>query len=601
MAPIPAELCIAGRDLTEPRLTPGGELLGWVVAHAGEAAIELASGAILGTATGVRAGRGLGGGAWCFAPDTQAVIYVGADGNLWRQPLTGAAAMPLTAHGPERASSGPQVSTDGRWVVHVVDQAEVWALDMHTGAARRLDDGSADFCLDPWVAADGTVQWMAWNVPDMPWDHARVQWADLHSSATGAWPGAAGVQQPRQMPDGTRLAVRDDSGWLNVWLDDQPLLGAGGEPYEHAGPTWGPGQRSYAWSPDGGRVAFTRNERGFGRLCVVERSTSTVREERIIGTVREVARGVHGQLSWEGERVAAVRSGARTPTQVVLYDTQTWERTVVAQGPAAGWGEHHLAEPLAVEVAAADGAVLHGRLYAADEPDGRLIVWLHGGPTDQWQVAFMPRLAYWRSRGWSVLVPDHRGSTGHGRDYQQVLRGQWGIVDVDDTVAVTEAAHRRGWGAPARTAIIGGSAGGFTALGALARRRGLYAAAVLLYPVTDLVDMAERSHRFERHYTDSLVGPLPAARAAYEQRSPVLHVDRLTATPLLILHGDLDAVVPLEQSQVLAERVNVAGGRAELHVYAGEGHGFRQPPNQLDEYARIGEFLARHVPIGSQP
>jgi dipeptidyl aminopeptidase/acylaminoacyl peptidase len=113
--------------------------------------------------------------------------------------------------------------------------------------------------------------------------------------------------------------------------------------------------------------------------------------------------------------------------------------------------------------------------------------------------------------------------------------------------------------------------------------------------------MAERSHRYERHYTDSLVGPLPAARAAYEQRSPVLHVDRLTTTPLLILHGDLDTVVPLTQSQVLVERVNVAGGRAELHVYAGEGHGFRQPPNQLDEYDRIGEFLARHVPIGSQP
>ncbi len=504
-----------------------------------------------------------------------------------KQPQTTRPPTP-TRRPADRSSAGPTAQRLG--------QGAQPGADLEDGVGRpdvgRLDDGSADFCLDPWVAADGTVQWMAWNVPDMPWDHARVQWADLHSSATGAWHGAAGVQQPRQMPDGTRLAVRDDSGWLNVWLDDRPLLGAGGEPYEHAGPTWGPGQRSYAWSPDGGQVAFTRNERGFGRLCVVE---------RIIGTVREVARGVHGQLSWEGERVAAVRSGARTPTQVVLYDTQTWERTVVAQGPAAGWGEHHLAEPLAVEVAAADGAVLHGRLYAADEPDGRLIVWLHGGPTDQWQVAFMPRLAYWRSRGWSVLVPDHRGSTGHGRDYQQALRGQWGIVDVDDTVAVTEAAHRRGWGAPARTAIIGGSAGGFTALGALARRRGLYAAAVLLYPVTDLVDMAERSHRFERHYTDSLVGPLPAARAAYEQRSPVLHVDRLTATPLLILHGDLDAVVPLEQSQVLAERVNVAGGRAELHVYAGEGHGFRQPPNQLDEYARIGEFLARHVPIGSQP
>ena len=618
MASIPAELCIAGRDLTEPRLSPEGGLVVWAVAQAGAAWLEVlrldgdnnhpndpddpidtggAVRTVLATTPGLRAGRGLGGGAWCYTADAAAVIYVGADGNLWRQAIDGSPAEPLTAHGPERASSGPCMSADGRWLVHVLDQAEVWALDLHDGTSRRLDPGTADFCLDPWVATDGSVRWVAWNVPDMPWDHSRVQWASLHSSAAGEREVPTAVQQPRQMPDGTPLCVRDDEGWLNVWIDDGPLVP---DQCEHAGPTWGAGQRSYAWSPDGGYVAFTRNERGFGRLCVADRRT---------GQVREVARAVHGQLSWEGTRLAALRTGARTPTQVVLYDTATWQRTVLDQGPHAEWTtewDAELVEPTLVEVPARQGpgarpTVLHARLYAADEPDGRLIVWLHGGPTDQWQVTFMPRLAYWRSRGWSVLVPDHRGSTGHGRAYQQALRGRWGELDVADTVAATEAAHGNGWGTPERTVLIGGSAGGFTGLGAAAAAPHLYAAGVFLYPVTDLVDMAERSHRFERHYTDSLVGPLPAARATYEQRSPVLHIDRLTGMPLLLLHGDIDPVVPVEQSMVLAERVNTAGGDVQLHVYAGEGHGFRQPANQLDEYRRIGEFLQRHVPIGSQP
>lgn len=600
VTPIPAERCIAGRDLTEPRLSPGGEHLAWAESEAGVAWLTLqrADGTrtTLATSPALRPGRGLGGGGWCFTPDGATIVYVGADGNVWRQALSGAAPVPLTAHGPERSSSGPHVSPDGAYVVHVIDQAEVWVVELGSGATRRLDPGTADFCLDPWVGDDGTVRWQAWNVPDMPWDHSRVQWVSLAGGDGGELVGAGAVQRPCQLPDGTPVCVRDDTGWLNVWVGEQPLTGAAGEPFEHAGPTWGAGQRSYAWSPDGTSIAFTRNGRGFGRLCVADRATRAV---------HEIARGVHGQLSWEGTRLTAIRTGARTPTQVVEYDTRTWERTTIAQGPHPDWSSDELVEPTLVELAADDGTVLHARLYAADAPadppDRRLIVWLHGGPTDQWQVTFMPRLAYWRSRGWGVLVPDHRGSTGHGRAYQQALRGQWGDVDVHDTLAAAREAHRAGWGTPATTVVIGGSAGGFTALGAVAHEPGRFAAAVLLYPVTDLADLAERSHRFERHYTDSLVGPLPEAFAEYRRRSPVWHTDRLTGTPMLLLHGDMDPVVPIEQSRVLAERVNAAGGLVELHVYEGEGHGFRQPPNQLDEYHRIGDFLARHLPIASRP
>ncbi len=226
-------------------------------------------------------------------------------------------------------------------------------------------------------------------------------------------------------------------------------------------------------------------------------------------------------------------------------------------------------------------------------------MWLHGGPTDQWQVSFMPRIAHWRAQGWSIVVPDHRGSTGHGRTYQQALRGQWGILDVNDTLAITNHAHDSGWGTPGSTVIMGGSAGGFTALGAVAAEPSLFAATVVLYPVTDLMSLAQPSYRFEQHYTDSLVGPLPAMIDEYRNRSPISHPDRYTAIPMLILCGDADPVVPVEQSRLFAERVRAAGGEIELHVYEGDGHGFRQRVNQLDEYRRIAGFLARHVPLAS--
>lgn len=596
MEAIEAERCIGGSDLTEPRLSPDGSVLIYARSTAGVAnlVVHRFDGSVdeeLALLPALRPGRGMGGGAWTFSADGCAVIYVGADGNLWQQSIGGGAAVALTDHGPDRSASGPCGASHGHDVVYVLDLAEVHTVDMSTGQSRRLDNGSADFCMDPFVDSLGMVRWMAWSVPNMAWDESRIQYGDLAKGAaepTNDEPSDSSVQQPRVLPNGLPIAVRDDLGWLNVWVGDAPLVE---EPYEHAGPSWGPGQRSYDWSPEGRFVAVARNEAGFGRLCIVEVAT---------GQVTEVARGVHAQLSWQGKRVAAIRTGARTPTQIVVYDTDTWSRATVAIGAASAWSPDELVEPELVEVPVSEG-VLHARLYRSGQSDGRLIVWLHGGPTDQWMVTFTPRISYWLSRGWSILVPDHRGSTGHGRAYQQALRGRWGELDVADTLEAAKFAAAAGWTSPGRTVVFGSSAGGFTALGAIAADPERFAAGVVLYPVSDLIELAEHSHRFERHYTDTLVGPLPESSALYRERSPAYHADQFAQTPVLILHGEMDAVVPVRQSRVFAQRVRTAGGDAQLHVYPDEGHGFRQAVNQLDEYRRAEDFLARCVPVASSP
>ncbi len=596
---IPIEWCLTGRDVSEPRLHPDGSVVVYAVSAEGETSLVQQSlvDDTTRAVTGVmapRVGRGLGGGCWCWSADGTAVVYAGVDGNLWWQPLDGGAALRLTDQGPERAAQAPVAVPDGTRVVYVVDQAEVWSIGPDGIGAERLDDGSADFCFDPWpMPCSSGVLWLAWNVPDMPWDRARTVRRTFDGTVHDEFVPPHSMQQPRVLPDGRGIAVQDDRGWNNVWIDDTPLVD---EPFEHAGPTWGLGQRSYCWSPDGRYVAFTRNEAGFGRLCVAEVAS---------GRVEAIGRGVHGQLSWEANRLCALRTGARTPTEVVVYEHDgdplgAWQRRRLAQGPDAAWSTEHLVEPEAVVLAGAGGATVHARLYRADadreRAADRLICWLHGGPTDQWQVAFMPRVAFWRSRGYHVLVVDHRGSTGHGRTYQQALRGRWGEVDVADVVAALRDAHQRGWATPESSVLIGGSAGGFTVLGALRADPGLVAAAVVAYPVADLADLAERSHRFERHYTVSLVGDPadPTMDDVYRDRSPVWFVDRIT-TPLLVFHGDVDPVVPVGQSLLLAERLRAAGGSVELHVYPGEGHGFRQRQHQRDEYERTEAFLSRHV------
>jgi dipeptidyl aminopeptidase/acylaminoacyl peptidase len=245
-----------------------------------------------------------------------------------------------------------------------------------------------------------------------------------------------------------------------------------------------------------------------------------------------------------------------------------------------------------------DGVVLHGRRYAATAratgPAGRLLCWVHGGPTDQWPVDFRPRIAFWRTRGWDVVTVDPRGSTGYGRAYQQALNGAWGRRDVDDTAAVVAALQAQRGYEPASTVVIGASSGGLTVLGLLTDHPDLVAAGVVSYPVSDLAALAEATHRFEAHYTATLVGPPgdPATDRALHDLSPVQRAARIRG-PLLLFHGDADPVVPVAHSDRLVERIRDAGGDVEYVVYEGEGHGIRDPDNVRDEYARTERFLDR--------
>ncbi len=190
------------------------------------------------------------------------------------------------------------------------------------------------------------------------------------------------------------------------------------------------------------------------------------------------------------------------------------------------------------------------------------------------------------------MHPNHRGSSGYGPAYRNALDGRWGEVDSADVVAGIKHAIKEGWTAAGRVAVMGSSAGGFTALNVAARNPDLVAAVVAVSPVTDLVDLAITTHRFEAGDVGRLVGPLPDARDRYVARSPITHASALRA-PTLLLHGDSDVVVTPESAAAFADALRRAGVVVEHHVYAGEGHGWRRAETVADELTRIGDFLAR--------
>ncbi len=588
-APIPLELVLSGRDLTEPKLSPDGGRVAFVERWRGASTICVVDLDPLGPTTMLTFGpdpapaRGFGGGAFCWLADSIGIVYAAIDGELWR--ASGTELGQLTFHG--RTARSPGVSSDGSFVVYALDDAEIWFTELATGRTGRLDDGRHAFCFDPALSPDDAmVSWQGWSPPAMPWDAAeRVDCRDpLSRAELSAWrPPDGSVQQPRFAPDGTPTCVHDGSGWLNVSVGERGVLT---EDVEHGGPTWGIGQRSYAFIADG-RCIVARNRLGFSTLSIVDPAGEAC-------DLTEDFVGVYGQLSVVGDRLVALRSAPTSPPEIVVIDLATpWRARVVARSGPHAWTSVALASPEAVTVRAAD-AVLHARHYPAGL--GRLLCWVHGGPTDQWSADFRPRVAYWQSRGWDVLVVDPRGTTGHGRAYQRALNGRWGWLDVDDTAALIRHCHAQGWATPATTVAIGGSSGGLTVLGLLADHGALVAAAVASYPVSDIAALADSTHRFEAHYTDTLVGPQGDHGVAelMASSSPINRADQINV-PMIMFHGSDDPVVPVAHSAVLADRIRRNGGDVELVVYEGEGHGFRDPAIQRDEYECTERFLDRVV------
>ncbi len=604
MAPISASAVARSRTLGEPRWAPGGEHLAWLDAFGGRVDLVVAPAdgsaapVTITAAEPVTPLGAYGGGGYCWASADE-LVFAAADGRLLAIPVHGGPVRTLSREG---RAAAPAIAPGGDRVAFVLERDDACdiAVVPLDGSAWPQRVSHAGYAWDPAWSPDGaTLAWHEWDLANMPWDGSRIalSYRDEPARVIAGGDGVA-TGQPRFAPDGRALAyVSDATGWMNVWMaepdggDPHPLLD---EQYEHAEPSWGPGQRSFAWSPDSASLVLNRNETGFGRLVVAATSGGA-------GAVRDLSRGWHHGLDWGARGIACVRSGGRTAPQVTVLDPAAGARRAVARGAVGELDAADLPEPRPVTWDADDGTPVHGLLWfpetggPASGPSGPpLLVDVHGGPTGQSVVDWVPRVRFFVSRGWAVLAPNYRGSTGYGRTYERALGERWGELDVTDTVAGIRAAGRDGWADAGHAAVMGGSAGGFTALLVGAQTPPVVRAVVSLYGVTDLFDLAATTHRFESRYLDRLVGTLPEHADRYRDRSPVAHANDI-GVPVLVLQGAIDAVVPPDQAKLMVDAMRAAGAPVEHHVYDGEGHGWSRADTIVDSYERIDAFLTQWV------
>ena len=191
----------------------------------------------------------------------------------------------------------------------------------------------------------------------------------------------------------------------------------------------------------------------------------------------------------------------------------------------------------------------------------------------------------------TAAAPATAGRTGTG------CSGSWGIVDLDDCTNVATWLASQGLADPARLGIRGGSAGGYTTLCALTFRD-VFSAGTSYFGVGDLAALARDTHKFESRYLDLLVAPWPDGVAVYDERSPIHFVDRIR-TPVLVLQGADDQVVPQAQADELVAALARNGVPYGYLLFQGEGHGFRRAENrrraleaELSFYAQVFGFTA---------
>jgi dienelactone hydrolase len=454
------------------------------------------------------------------------------------------------------------------------------AVDLD-GRLRVLVRG-ADFYACPRTSPDGgTLAFLSWNHPHMPWDAAALHVADLDASGAASAPrhvagdARASTFQPGFGADGALFFAFEPDGFWNLFrLAGDGPVNLAPMAAEVGTALWQVGASTWDFLDEHTILAIV-NERGACRLERLDLRTGAMARVATAGTDID-------HLACRRGHAVTLEGSATRPQSVVLHDVTRGTSAVLRTSITLELDPECVSPPEPIVFDTTDGDVAHAFFYAPRNPEAAplpgerppLLVTAHGGPTGAAAPTLALGVQFWTTRGFAVLDVDYRGSVGYGRRYRDRLRGKWGVYDVDDCVAGAASLAAAGRVDGRRLAIRGGSAGGYTTLAALAFRDAFRAGASH-YGIGDLEALARDTHKFESRYLDGLVGPYPERRDVYLERSPLAHADRLSC-PVIFFQGLEDKVVPPSQAEQMVEALRAKGVPVEYHAFEGEQHGFRK-------------------------
>ena len=349
-----------------------------------------------------------------------------------------------------------------------------------------------------------------------------------------------------------------------------------------------------ALSRDGSAILVTHHLDGCDTLAIHEADGSH-RVDVDLGPVVPLS------VRWaaDGSRFVMAAMTPTDPGSILSVDAHTGAVTQLVDGRAAVPAElrERLVTPTVHRIPTPDGEEVPCFRFAAAGPgaalEGASVIHIHGGPE-----AEAPRMfsAVWQSlalAGFEVLVPNVRGSAGYGKRWISLDDLELRLDSVADLAAIHNWLPSIGLD-NSRSALWGGSYGGYMVLAGVALQPELWAAGVDIVGISSLVTFLENTSDYRRAYREREYGWLDRDRAFLEKASPITYLDDMVA-PLFVIHGANDPRVPLSEAQQIKAALDGKGVDCELRVYDDEGHGLAKRANRLDAYPAAIEFLVQHL------
>lgn len=495
----------------------------------------------------------------------------------------------------------------GRGVVYAVredrrgvDEGEAPQLSLVSipldGSAARKPDlintifSGTDFVSSPVLSHDGTkLAWITWSLPEMPWTQSQLHAGALN--ADGSYLSDVVlvdhkdvcVYEPRWTLEGDLMHVDDSSGWANFYRTEG-FSEREGEPSDawetrlrtralhpadlaFSQPHWQLGSHTYD-NLDANHLVCTWSHEGEKHLGTIQLDNGLLEEWPLgwwpVGNVAADAGRVVFLGDAPGEAPSIVEVRQRKPVVVRPSSEIVVPDGYVSTASNIRWENR-------------DGSHGRGLLYLprsqkVSAPDGELpplLVSVNPVPTMAAHGGTYTTVEFWTSRGFAVLTPNPRGSTGFGRAYREALSGRWGELDVEDCVDGVNHLVTEGLVDGSRVAIRGRAFGGITVLRAL-EISSVFSAGASVYGASDIRELAKTAHKFESGYTGRLVGSQSMDDPRWDEVNPISHLSHIKA-PVLFIQGGHDTLSSLESTEKVYQELREAGKPVALEVFPDEG------------------------------
>jgi len=355
-----------------------------------------------------------------------------------------------------------------------------------------------------------------------------------------------------------------------------------------------------AISDDAQLFAYTINRDGFSELYVRRLDATGVPAKRD-APVALPGKGTVGGLEFSGDagKLALVFNGARYNADVWLYDLRNRRLEQVTRSSRAAIPQDSFVEPQLIRYKTFDGRDIPAWYYKPQTGTNAgqalpVIISVHGGPEGQERPAFNPTYQYFLARGYAVLAPNVRGSTGYGKTFTHLDDVKLREDSVKDLAAAVDWLKTEGGADARRIAVMGGSYGGYMTLAAITLYPDLWAAAIEMFGISNFETNLKNTSGYRRKQREREYGTLAGDLEFLRSVSPIYKVDRIKA-PLLVFQGKNDPRVPYTESEQIVKALRDRNAPVEYTLFDDEGHGFVKLTNRLVVYPKIVEFLERYM------